>query len=249
MQNTRIMANGVTSERDVEMCVAAGSHALGFVVEFPPLPAVAPWNLDRERAAALSSTVPAYVTRVAVVGGEASEIVEIAKVVRPHVLELQADEPEAVVEEVVASVHPWGISVTKVLHLNVDDPGAARTVDWRGEMEKYLALGADAIMVDVVTGTRKDYGDRNLDEDGANFEDAPTAWPIIAPAVRDLPCMFSISGGVGIENVDSAIQILRPDVVNVMKAVESEPGKKDEALLREFMEAVARADSAHRNGR
>ncbi len=51
-----------------------------------------------------------------------------------------------------------------------------------------------------------------------------------------------LAGGLRPENVDRAIDQLHPFAVDVSSGVESEPGKKDYELMREFVEAVHRAD-------
>jgi phosphoribosylanthranilate isomerase len=44
------------------------------------------------------------------------------------------------------------------------------------------------------------------------------------------------------DNVDGAVRELRPWAVDVCSGVEAEPGRKDHAKLRAFVEAVRRVD-------
>ena len=52
-----------------------------------------------------------------------------------------------------------------------------------------------------------------------------------------------LAGGLNATNVAEAIEIVHPFCVDVSSAVESAPGVKDPKLIREFCEAVTRADA------
>lgn len=51
-----------------------------------------------------------------------------------------------------------------------------------------------------------------------------------------------LAGGLNPDNVKQAIQTLRPFAVDVSSGVEKEPGIKDNALMRAFVQQVAQAD-------
>src|SRR5262249_36735667 len=111
---TRVKLCGLTSHADVALCAGAGADALGFVGEFPlPLP----WTLDRRRAAELMRGVPPFATRVAVVGGDAATVLEIAEVTTPDAVQLHLDEDEATVEAVKNGLAGTGIRIVKAIRI------------------------------------------------------------------------------------------------------------------------------------
>lgn len=57
-----------------------------------------------------------------------------------------------------------------------------------------------------------------------------------------------LAGGLMAENVGEAIREVRPFAVDVASGVESAPGVKDEAKLRQFFSAVREADDSERSG-
>lgn len=60
--------------------------------------------------------------------------------------------------------------------------------------------------------------------------------------VQHRPRRLVLAGGLRAANVGDAIQLLRPDVVDVSSGVESSIGIKDHALMKEFAAAVAAAE-------
>lgn len=60
----------------------------------------------------------------------------------------------------------------------------------------------------------------------------------IARAVRERVPRLILAGGLSAENVSAAIEAVRPFAVDACSRVESSPGVKDEAKVREFMQSV-----------
>ncbi len=74
------------------------------------------------------------------------------------------------------------------------------------------------------------YSAKSLGGTGETFD-----WTIIddKPHVRD---RLFLAGGLSVDNVQEAIRKTQPYAIDVASGVEKEPGKKDPALLRKFME-------------
>ncbi len=64
-------------------------------------------------------------------------------------------------------------------------------------------------------------------------------WRLALEAKKILPVI--LAGGITIENVAEAIQVVRPYAIDVCSSVEAEPGRKDVTKIREFMREVERA--------
>lgn len=62
-------------------------------------------------------------------------------------------------------------------------------------------------------------------------------WSLASQRSSNVPLI--VSGGLDAGNVGEAISLTDPFAVDVASGVESAPGVKDEALMRDFMEAVA----------
>ena len=72
--------------------------------------------------------------------------------------------------------------------------------------------------------------------------DARWNWPDAAPLARRYE--IAVSGGLRSDNVREAVTQVKPWAVDVCSGVEHEPGFKDPAKLRAFVEAVREADRA-----
>ncbi len=95
-----------------------------------------------------------------------------------------------------------------------------------------LAQAADGIVLDA----RVDGGP--LGGTGAQI-----SWAAVADAVRSLPVrgVLVLAGGLTAQNVEEAVRMLRPDVVDVSSGVESTPGVKDHQRMADFAAAVQRS--------
>ena len=86
---------------------------------------------------------------------------------------------------------------------------------------------ADMVMLDAAVAGR--HGGTGRAFDWSLLEERPLGRP------------FALAGGLRPETVADAVVRLRPAMVDVSSGVESAPGRKDAALVRAFVEAVAAA--------
>lgn len=94
------------------------------------------------------------------------------------------------------------------------------------EFEWHNFQGCDAVVLDAYDPVQSGGTGRTID------------WNIAAEIVRVSPVPVVLAGGLTPDNVGPAIRMVRPYAVDVASGVESSPGIKDHAKLRDFMQAV-----------
>jgi phosphoribosylanthranilate isomerase len=119
---------------------------------------------------------------------------------------------------VAARLREAGLLVWRVAHLGSGPVGPAVLA---------VAEDADAVLVEPrVTGRLGGTG-RALDPEQA-----------VAAREALMGRRMVLAGGLTPESVGAAIRLVRPDIVDVSSGVESAPGRKEAARIRDFLEAV-----------
>ncbi len=91
--------------------------------------------------------------------------------------------------------------------------------------ESVLEYETDAILLDAFDETARGGTGRTFD------------WEVARRVSRLVPALF-LAGGLAPENVLEAIAAVRPFAVDACSRLESAPGKKDRALVRDFIRAA-----------
>jgi phosphoribosylanthranilate isomerase len=147
------------------------------------------------------------------VNGKPNEIASLQSLLRFNAVQLHGDETPAAVSEVARTV-----SVIKAFRVAADFPTAT--------LDKYH--DAFAFLLD---GSRTgQFGGTGTAADWNVARRAAAAHRIV------------LAGGLTPENVGAAIRSVRPYAVDVASGVESKPGKKDHAKLKDFIAEVRRAE-------
>lgn len=215
---------GITNDEDLRVCVEAGAHALGFVVEYP---LDVPWNLSVTQAADLVKNVPADTISCMVVGGSPREILALARDVRPDFVQLHSDETLAETALIARTLAREGIGVVKALRFA---PGGRLLFDVADPVRAADLLAATevaALLVDSGTAERPG---------GSGVAVDVRAYRLVAAASR-LPVV--LAGGLSAENLRSVVPgDMPPHAVDVLTGVESRPGRKDADKVRAFLRAA-----------
>jgi phosphoribosylanthranilate isomerase len=222
---TRIKICGLTREADVDAAVEAGADAVGFV-----LYAQSPRAITAERAAALASRLPPFITPVLLfVNEDAPKVIASLARVKGAIAQFHGEETPAQCEEASG---PGRFRYMRAARIPLGAAGGGF------DLVKYASdySHAQAILLDAhVEG----YGGG-----GKAFD-----WSLLPPAVD---AHLVLSGGLTPANVSDGIRILRTRCktlsVDVSSGVEIDgpgnKGLKDAGKIRQFVAAVRAADAS-----
>ena len=212
---------GTTNLEDARAAAEAGAEALGFVF------AESPRRITPEAAAKIVSELPAAVEKVGVfVDHPPQRIREIVEQVGLTGIQLHVDDEHLAGDR---ELLPW--AEERGLRLIV----AVSMLETAGigvEKPKPGAHYRTAMLLDSMTPSLR--GGSGITWD----------WKQLAPFVDAIRGAVDVivAGGLKAENVQEAIRVLRPWGVDVVSGVEREPGKKDPDKVREFIQAVRKAE-------
>lgn len=207
---------GVTKLADAELATELGAWAIGMV-----LYERSPRRCSLESAEAIAATLRRRVELCGVfVNATMQEIVSLGERLNLTLLQLHGDEGPSFCAE---AARRTGARVIKALR--VAGPGDVR------DAERYHT---DFHLFD--TRSAKPGREALRGGTGETFD-----WSLLAARRSRTPLI--LSGGLGPENVEAAIERVRPFAVDSASGTESAPGHKDPARLRALMAAVEAADA------
>ena len=213
LMRTRAKICGITRSQDILSVVQAGADAIG-VVFFPP----SPRYVSPAQAQQLIEHIPPYVQTVGLfVNASAEQIQTTLEHVALDIIQFHGDEtPEQCQQIASVCKRRW----YKALQVKPD-------LDVVGEIQRYQAAGASAILLDAWHPELK--GGTGHQFDWSKF-----------PQI-DIPLI--LAGGLTPENVEDAIEITHAYAVDVSGGVESAKGIKDQQLIERFMQGVQRGSA------
>jgi phosphoribosylanthranilate isomerase len=172
-----------------------------------------PRSVSVERARAIGDALPPLVVRVGVfVDARRDEMARAADAARLDVLQLHGDEPPDALS---------GLPRRALKAVRVGDGFAPEdALRYEG---RAAGLLLDTRAPDAPGGT------------GRAFD-----WSL-ARGVRERSRFLLLAGGLTPENVQAAIEAVRPDGVDASSSLEEAPGKKDHARVRAFVRAARAA--------
>ncbi len=205
---------GLKTGEAVEAALSGGASYVGFIF-FPK----SPRNIVPEAAGKLRVKARNRAKAVAVtVDADDAFLDHIMHGMEPDMLQLHGKESPARVAEVKRR---YGLPVIKALSVSsAEDIGKARP---------YAGI-ADFIMFDAKAPKVSELPGGN----GVSFD-----WSLLRAVGPDLP--YFLAGGLTAENVGEAVRIAHPPIIDISSGVETAPGVKDPALIRDFFAAVRRA--------
>jgi phosphoribosylanthranilate isomerase len=211
------------NDEDIQLCVKAGVHTVGFVVDFP---VPVPWNLTKAEAKKLIYEVPPFVSSAVVTGGPVEKVLDIAEATRPHIIQLHHEETLQEVKEAAHRLSLLGIKTIKALRIDSAGKCAFEIADPVIAAQSLAKTKISALLVDSYTITRP--GGTGVTVDLSVFKSIrqEVALPVI------------LAGGLNPANVQQIIDETKPYAVDVLTGVEDRPGKKDAEKVYGFMNSI-----------
>jgi phosphoribosylanthranilate isomerase len=224
----RVKICGITNFDDAQAAAEAGADAIG--INFYEK---SPRCVDIEQARDIVWGLGGHMKiRVGVfVNMLPSRIREIVTQVGIHAVQLHGDEPPETVAQIAQTKLPpdfqWVPSIIRARRIP-----AQGVAEITSDINACSAAGVclAAVLVDAATPGR--YGGTGETLSWAGLADHKR-W------VKQTPLI--LAGGLTPDNVTEAIRIVRPHGVDVASGVESSPGKKDHAKVRDFVAAAREA--------
>jgi phosphoribosylanthranilate isomerase len=206
---------GVTTPDIIEVAASAGADFVGLVF-FPR----SPRNVDVEAARILREAARGKIGTVAVMVDPDDSLVEnVGEEVRPDLLQLHGSETPERVAEIKART---GLPVMKAIGVAIPSDIAAAS--------RYAKI-ADYVLFDAKP-------------DAGTFLPGGNAQAFDWTMLSGVTMPFALSGGLTPTNVGDAVRMTGAFLVDVSSGVERAPGKKDVALIRQFIQAAKQAASS-----
>ncbi len=214
----RIKICGMTSCDDARAAANAGADAIG--LNFYPR---SRRFVSLDIAAQIAATLPDGVTTVGVfVNATADEINQVVERVGLGCVQLHGDEPPTLLAQLASHV-----PIVRAYRCGAD--GLAPLSQYFTACRTH-GREPDAVLVDADAGA--DYGGTGEAAD----------WWLVAKEKHLLGAVpLVLAGGLTPRNVAAAVAAVRPHGVDVASGVESEPGRKDVALVQQFIAAARSA--------
>ncbi len=224
----RVKICGNTNAEQIAWCAAADADSIGFVVEYPT---PVPWNLSREQAAQLLPLVPPMVSRAVVTGGSPEAVLQIARFLSPHIIQLHTDNSLEETATIAQQLAALKIGLIRAIRVDVATGHAAGQIP--DPVQAALAVqqtGVAAVLLDARTANLPAGTGRSVD------------WQMAIQVRQALAVPMILAGGLTPENVGRAVAHVQPYAVDVITGVEVSRTVKSAELIRDF---VLQAKHAH----
>ena len=211
---------GTTSVADARMAADAGADYSGVVVEVPFSERSVPINVATE----IARQTPIS-TVILVFDRPTDWIKKAAAQIKPFAIQLLGHEPPNQVAELKGTL---SCEVWKSLFLPTENDPAADVQAIAAQIEAYINAGADALLFDTAefTDGKARFGGTGKQSD----------WNLSAQLIQASPVPAFLSGGIRPENVQKAIETVRPYGVDLCSGVEASKGVRDRGKLEQLME-------------
>lgn len=205
---------GLKTPEAIKAAIDNGAQYIGFIFF-----SKSPRNLSIEEAKQLRRYIKKPVKLVAVtVDADDEMLSKIVANVHPDILQLHGHETPERVKELATT---YGLPVIKAFSI--------REQSDFDQVSAYRGI-ADMFLFDA----KAPKGSQLPGGNGVSFD-----WSLLKSLDEDSQTV--LSGGLNAQNVEEAIRIASPDILDVSSGVESAPGVKDTKLIEGFFDSVKKA--------
>ncbi len=199
---------GVTNPEDARLVSASGADYCGVLINVSFSERTL--SLDAGKEVAQAAAIPVVIL---LCDPDLQLAEDVARVIQPYALQLLGRETPAFVKELKerCSCQVW-----KTVHLT--------DIEGQASPEEYVEAGADALLVDSA-----DASDGKLRFGGTG---KVGDWNAAAALVRRISIPVFLAGGIRPDNVEAALQEVRPFGIDLCSGVEISHGKKDPEKVR-----------------
>ncbi|MFC1753615.1 N-(5'-phosphoribosyl)anthranilate isomerase [Thermoproteota archaeon] len=207
-QQVKVKICGNTRKEDVEHAIQSGADAIGFIIGFPSTPR----NLDLDKAYRLMKDIPTSIDSVAVTNEDDQNLLHrIAEKLPITAIQLIG---KTSYSQEIREIFP-DTQLIKVVH---SEPESII------QSVSNFSKDYDTILID--TKMKNIPGGTGLTHD----------WSLSRKAVITIhPIPVILAGGLNPQNVEDAIKIVQPYMVDVSSGVESSIGVKDHSKVETFI--------------
>ena len=222
----RVKICGLMNQRDVNLCIKAGVHMTGFVVDYP---IDVPWNLDVDKACELIRNTPPFVSTCVVTGGSPEKVLETVGKTHPDVVQLHYEETLEEIEKIAYELRMKGIKTIKALRIDAYGNCRFEIPDPAMAARELARTGISAILADSFTPSMP--GGTGVAVHLSVFQaiKQESSLPVI------------LAGGLNPANIFETVQKTRPYAVDVLTGVETKPGSKDPLKIDSLMNIIGNA--------
>lgn len=204
----RVKVCGITRPEDAQAAGQAGANAIGLICV-----RASPRYVDIKKARAVLAGLPLLVTPVGVfLDATILTILDTASALGLRTVQLHGQEPIEYVEALAPRV------VIKAL--------AVRDESIYEDLCRWTQAGVSGILLDKP-------------RTAARSDSAPMPWHLLTPEAMRRQCgpvaPILLAGGLTVDNVIQAVQIVQPYGVDVSSGIERSAGVKDSDLIQRFV--------------
>ena len=200
---------GTTSVHDARLALDAGADFIGVIVHHPP----SPRNVSLETARSIRFVVGDRLVLLSV-NQSLADLHELNQHLKPRILQLHGDETP----ELVAALSRSGFRVWKAIHGNTE------------QILEQACLFAEADAEAVLVDARETGSDGTVYGGTGKVADWKGARSLVEAGFRVV-----LAGGLAPENVERAVEIVKPFAVDCVSGVEASKGIKDPSKVRDFV--------------